>query len=574
MRLTGPKYFGHQPGDGSGDVFFHLDPLWSDANIDFVGIDNYLPLSDWRDGFDHLDAVAGYPAVHDRAYLQSNIEGGERFDWYYSSTADRDAQTRTTISDGAYSKPWVFKPKDIRNWWLNSHYDRPGGTESGSATGWVPQSKPIRFTEFGCPAIDRGTNQPNAFYDPKSSESAVPYYSRGWRDDAIQRAYLEAITLYWAANNPTSTVYSDDMIDLTNASVWAWDARPYPWFPSLGDVWADAANWQFGHWLNGRLGSIALAALVRELCLSSGIASASIDVSGLWGSTDGMIVTSIESPIATINMLAAHFGFDAVETEGVIKFTMRGAASALTLASTDLVAGDDEDIERVRGQETELPQVLRWTVQRSDQDYDNALVEARRITSGAVRVTAQSFPIAVPPEEAERRARRALIEAWVGRETASFALPPSRLALDPGDVVTLDGGDLRITRMADSDKRVAESSQTDREVYDLPPGPARAVRMSTPATFGLADVNILDVPLLNGDHTAPRPLIAVDADPWPGCRYSDAQPGVGELDDVHERHGAGRRWYAERGSACRADRVAGIRRTRSISRSTAARWAV
>ena len=25
------EYFGHQPGDGSGDVYFHLDPLWSDA---------------------------------------------------------------------------------------------------------------------------------------------------------------------------------------------------------------------------------------------------------------------------------------------------------------------------------------------------------------------------------------------------------------------------------------------------------------------------------------------------------------------------------------------------------------
>jgi len=32
------EYFGHQPGDGSGDVFFHLDPLWADPEIDFVGM--------------------------------------------------------------------------------------------------------------------------------------------------------------------------------------------------------------------------------------------------------------------------------------------------------------------------------------------------------------------------------------------------------------------------------------------------------------------------------------------------------------------------------------------------------
>jgi hypothetical protein len=33
------EYFGHQPQDGSGDVFFHLDPLWADANIDVIGVD-------------------------------------------------------------------------------------------------------------------------------------------------------------------------------------------------------------------------------------------------------------------------------------------------------------------------------------------------------------------------------------------------------------------------------------------------------------------------------------------------------------------------------------------------------
>ena len=74
------EYFGHQPQDGTGDVFFHLDPLWADANTDFVGIDNYMPLSDWRDGDQHLDALAGWPAIYDLPYLQSNIEGGEGFD--------------------------------------------------------------------------------------------------------------------------------------------------------------------------------------------------------------------------------------------------------------------------------------------------------------------------------------------------------------------------------------------------------------------------------------------------------------------------------------------------------------
>jgi hypothetical protein len=150
------EYFGDQPQDGSGDVFFHLDPLWADANTDFIGIDNYMPLSDWRDGYEHHDAQAGWPAIYDRGYLQANIAGGEGFDWFYASPEDRAAQVRTPIADGAAGKPWVFRYEDLRAWWENQHFNRPGGVESATPTACVPQSKPIWFTELGCPAVDRG----------------------------------------------------------------------------------------------------------------------------------------------------------------------------------------------------------------------------------------------------------------------------------------------------------------------------------------------------------------------------------------------------------------------------------
>jgi hypothetical protein len=350
------EYFGHQPSDGSGDVHHHLDPLWADPNTDFVGIDTYMPLSDWRDGVEHTDAQA-WDFVQDRGYLQSGIEGGEGYDWFYASAADRAAQVRTPITDGrggpdparfhdrhapdsvfaAYdgaargapmlfharvrlpavpaegvlfemgrdwsgcwiglrdggatfrlragngaarvasgpdaaildvptatlpmdgglhelvwdlrvdpgrvrlwvdgalrgaghtvgggplragvwagsdsagyfrvggsgttegdptapwpaqqdageltswrgsfeevwrAEPWVFRYKDLRNWWSRPHHDRPGGVRSTTPTPWVPQSKPLRFTEFGCPAVDRGSNQPNVFFDPKSTLDA------------------------------------------------------------------------------------------------------------------------------------------------------------------------------------------------------------------------------------------------------------------------------------------------------------------------------------------------------------------------------------------------------------------
>src|SRR5205823_69588 len=57
------EYSGHQPADGSDDRFFHLDPLWASPHVNFIGIDNYMPITDWRDGSQHLDRLAGASSI-------------------------------------------------------------------------------------------------------------------------------------------------------------------------------------------------------------------------------------------------------------------------------------------------------------------------------------------------------------------------------------------------------------------------------------------------------------------------------------------------------------------------------
>jgi hypothetical protein len=117
------EYSGYQP---DGEKFFHLDPLWASANIDAVGIDCYMPAADWRDGAGHLDATEA-DGAHDAAYLGRNIAGGEGFDWYYASDADRAAQVRTPITDEAHGEPWIWRFKDIASFWSEKHFNRPGG---------------------------------------------------------------------------------------------------------------------------------------------------------------------------------------------------------------------------------------------------------------------------------------------------------------------------------------------------------------------------------------------------------------------------------------------------------------
>lgn len=272
------EYFGHHPGNG--ELFFHLDPLWADDNIDFIGIDNYMPLSDWRDGDTHLDA--GWRRIDNIDYLKANVAGGEGYDWYYASDAHRDAQIRTPITDGFYDEAWVWRYKDLRGWWENLHYNRPGGVRQTEATAWVPGSKPFWFTELGCAALDKATNQPNKFLDAMSSESMLPHYSNGTRNDAIQAAYIQASMAYWndPANNP-GIAEGSPMVDPGRAHVWCWDARPYPAFPGRPDLWSDGPAWDRGHWLNGRAGAVTLRAVVTDICRAAGVTAVDVrDISG------------------------------------------------------------------------------------------------------------------------------------------------------------------------------------------------------------------------------------------------------------------------------------------------------
>ncbi len=119
------EYFGYQPADGSGDVYYNLDSLWANPSIGVIGIDNYMPVSDWRGA---ATDIGEGRSGHDPIMIQQNLMSGEGFDWYYASAADREAGVRSAITDGL-NKPWVYRYKDIKSWWSNRHFDRRGGQE-------------------------------------------------------------------------------------------------------------------------------------------------------------------------------------------------------------------------------------------------------------------------------------------------------------------------------------------------------------------------------------------------------------------------------------------------------------
>ncbi|RMF35074.1 MAG: host specificity protein, partial [Alphaproteobacteria bacterium] len=516
------EYFGHQPADGSGDVLFHLDPLWSDPNIDFVGIDNYMPLSDWRDGSGHLDAAAG--SIYDLDYLSGNVAGGEGFDWYYASQADRDAQIRTPITDSAHGEDWVFRYKDILNWWSQPHHDRPGGVRSATPTSWVPQSKPVWFTEFGCPSVDKGTNQPNVFVDPKSSESFLPYYSSGARDDFIQLRYLQAQFRFWgdAANNPVSSVYGGPMVDLANAYAWAWDARPWPDFPARTDVWSDGPNYRLGHWLQGRVGSASLPELVAELCLDAGLSE--IDVSELHGVVTGYAQDEPMTARQAIQPLMLGYRFDSTARDGKIRFRMRDAVPGADLTGQSFALAPNEKegtgMLLLRGSQREMPDAVRIAYLAAENDYQSAAAEAVHPSASLLRAESGEMPVVLDSAEAQSVAERWLAELRVARDTAKFNLPPSMQWLEPGDVVRLQTGRadalFRIGAIEEQGARLVEAKRVEDGVYRSGASEPRSYAAPALPVRTTLFAQFLDLPLLRGDEVAHAPWLAVSGTPWPG----------------------------------------------------------
>ncbi len=508
------EYFGYHPQDGSGDVFFHLDPLWSNAEIDFIGIDNYMPLSDWRDGWDHVDSTFG--SIYNLSYLKGNIAGGEGFDWYYASPQAEAVQQRTPITDGAHGEPWIYRYKDLKSWWSNAHHERISGVRQETSTSWQPEGKPIWFTELGCAAIDKGTNQPNKFLDPKSSESSVPKHSTGARDDLIQMQYLRAMSEFWldVKNNPVSNVYGGKMMDTGRMFVWAWDARPYPFFPADAEAWGDGDNYARGHWLNGRVSARSLARVIAEVCADAGVSD--VDVSEVHGLVRGYPIDGGESARAVLQPLLLAHGVDAIEKGGALTFRNRDGLASKVLNQAVFARGEGEGlIAKARLPEAEVSGRIRLTFVEADGDYEIRGTEGIFPDEATTMVSRSELPLAMTGGEARNTVERWLAEARVARDGIAFALPPSS-SVGAGDVVEIDGDSYRVDRIEDAGLKQVEAVRIERGLY-------RNAATEDPFTAPRPTVvplpvwaEIMDLPLLKGDESPEAPWVTVSSDPWPG----------------------------------------------------------
>ncbi|MDB5546474.1 MAG: hypothetical protein JWO64_3623 [Hyphomicrobiales bacterium] len=526
--------YGALARNGGAELAFPLDDLWASPAVDFIGIDAYFPIADWRQGDDHRDAQHAR-SMHDRDALREGVAGGEDFDWYYASDAARDAQQRTPITDGAYGKPWVFRAKDLVNWWSQPHVERSNGVETRQ-TSWVPQSKPIWFVEVGCPAIDRGANAPNVFPDAKLTTQTLPPFSSGARDDLMQIRALEAIISrfdprcegFQEAYNPVAG-NGARMVDADHIYIWAYDARPFPAFPSLSSVWSDASSWDHGHWLNGRLEAAPLDRLVCELV--SDMAGVSIAPPPLDSIVDGYIIDRPLSARGVIEPLSALFGFDAVVSSGALRFQERRRGEPVRLTQDDLAPlPGGMLVQGSRIDDSRLPHEISLAFTESEWDYRPASVLSRRVPGATRRHSEGEVALMARAGVAQRAADIWLQDLWVARETAEAILRPGLVALEPGDLVLLPVGAgerlYRITRATGLFTRKVTCRAVDLSIHDAPATVGARVSLAPPSLPGPPRVELLDLAIARGDPPALQYLAAF-ADPWPGPLALYVSSGAG-----------------------------------------------
>lgn len=496
--------------------WYHLDPLWASDDIDFVGIDAYFPLTD------EVEPLTGFS----QEQLQDGWTSGEGYEWIYTD----EARTVQEALDPEYA--W----KNIGWWWNNTHTN-----PDMSTTDWVPQSKKIWFTEFGFPSVDGASNQPNVFYDPDSSESAFPHHSRGRVDFQAQRNAIKATLNEWAGSDMVERLF-----------LWTWDARPFPFWPDMTRIWADGGAWRTGHWVNGKFGLSSLAAIVSYLSQRVGLTASQIDVSRLHSLVDGYVLNNQASARNAIDNLRAAYFFDAVESDGLVKYVARGGISDVAIAEEDLLPnrknGQYTLLKMERKQELELPQKVDVLYLNKGADYQPGNQHSQRYTTQSVGVESIMLPVVMNDQVAKNIADISLYNNWLQRTMYVFDLPVSYAALEPTDVISVTVGaathTIRITETQFGHPGIMklEGVAEDVTTYDFHNEPGTTLPgggvISDP---GETVLEILDIPSLPGDAESSgyvRYAGCGTVEAWRGAVLFRSQDGGVSYEEIASLSGA------------------------------------
>jgi hypothetical protein len=250
--------------------------------------------------------------------------------------------------------------------------------------------------------------------------------------------------------------------------------------------------------------AVTLSQIVGAISDECGLAG-QYDVSELTDAVHGYIITGQTTGRSCIEPLRAAYFFDAVESDGVVKFVKRGKASMLTIPSEDLAARHPDGQEppkltRARLPEEELPRTVTVKYMNVGADYQvNSQYDERQVTSSQLNGTLD-LPIAMADEQAKSIASVQTFTPWIERDRGSFIVPRKYGQLEPTDVVTVEGQFLRLVNEDEAPDGTIRFDWVAADVASFTQSavanPAAGFIAPDVTSSQLSQLQLLDIPLV------------------------------------------------------------------------------
>ncbi len=468
---------------------YNMDDLWSCKNIDFIGIDAYFPLTDSMspiNGFSKQDIISGW-------------DSGEGLDYFYKDGA--------LGSEKNYFNDQTYAWKNIEYWWSNHHYD---GLKK---TSWVPKSKPIWFVEYGFPSVDCCSNQPNVFIDPTSIESKLPRYSTGSTDISSQLVAIEGTIDRWRDSEMIEKMF-----------LWTWDARPFPYFPYLTEVWGDGGSWHTGHWVQGKISLCSLSGVITDILKMSGIFNVKTD--GLNELINGYVVNERTTARKAIEILQSAYFFDLIEYNGELTIKPRSLNNVTEIKNQDI-----SDLSISKEDRFYVPGKINISYINSSTNYQLCTSEAIRAENNDCSES-YSFPLVLTESEGRRIAKIKLYEALASKINYVFTLPLKYVSLMPSDTLILNDDygvlhTIKVLRVRCGSAIEINGISVNNEIYSMKSrGDELTYSINQLNFMGGTELEFLDLPI---GKTNPSVTIAVNGieKNWKGSSiYYSTDSGV------------------------------------------------
>lgn len=255
------------------------------------------------------------------------------------------------------------------------------------------------------------------------------------------------------------------MVDASRCYIWAWDARPFPAFPLRGDRWSDGANWHYGHWLNGRIGSPSAGDLINAILADHGLPPAEVD--GADGTVHGYVISDPTSARAALEPIIDLFGLAVLEDADRLVFRGEGARRSQPLDVGELVLDDRSAVvEAVRTPDHQLPAEAVLSFRDPLAEYQTVSVRHARYGAPGSRQQTISFPGVLEAGQARALLSDWMRRVWNERERISFSVSQPQADIVPGAVVRLPSAraasDFLVTEIEDGLTRKVNARQIAR----------------------------------------------------------------------------------------------------------------